>query len=63
MVTTQVYGMLQLLCTERSLFGAASAASIYQGSDTTGAITGQPLVGGMEADAALCGQISQASAS
>ena len=56
---TQVHGLLQVLGIERPPLGAAPAASIHQGSDTTGAIPSKPLVGGAQADPGLSRQLSQ----
>jgi len=56
---TQLNRVLQLLWIESPPLGAAPAASIHQGSDTTGAVPSQPLVGGAEADPGLSRQISQ----
>jgi len=56
---TQLNRVLQLLWIERPPLSAVLAPSIHQGSDTTGAVPSQPLVGGPEADRSLCRQISQ----
>jgi len=60
---TQLNRVLHLLWIERPPLGAAPAASIHQGSNTTGAVPSQPLVGGSQADPGLSRQISQGSVS
>jgi len=55
----QLNDLLQLLGIERPPLVAAPAASIYQGSDTTGAVLCKLLVRGAQADPRLRRKISQ----